>query len=281
VEEFESGTYGFLGNNWTKYVAPAHSIAAQTLTLLTYNVWFMPFAFVERGKALLEIIRSCDADIIGLQEVKPEFLRMILEQDWVRRNYLVSDVQGKTVRPHGVLLLSRLPVCRLVLYNLPSALDRKFLIAELVLNTSVTKVAILHLESRKKNAHMRAEQLMDIIPLLENNPHVLLMGDFNFAPASNDEPSLIDSKYEDLWSILNPEDPGFTIDTDINTMRLAQKGKPKQVRFDRILMHSSSPGWKPGCIKLLGTDPVSQTYPAVFPSDHFGLLARLKWDPTS
>jgi tyrosyl-DNA phosphodiesterase 2 len=238
----------------------------------------MPFRYRERSKALLEIIRSCNADIIGLQEVKPELLGMILEQDWIRKDYLVSDFQGKTVGPHGVLLLSRLPIHSLVLYNLPSTLNRKLLIAELLLNSSITKIAVCHLDSRKKNAYMRVEQLTGIFPVLEDAPHAILMGDFNFDPAGTGETSNMDSRYEDMWSLLKPDNPGFTIDTNINAMRLEQKGEPKKVRFDRILVRSGSPGWRPEAIRLLGTDPLRKSNPAVFPSDHFGLMACLKWD---
>jgi tyrosyl-DNA phosphodiesterase 2 len=278
MEEFEAGIYVFRGNRWTEDVPSAKGFAARNLTLLTFNAWFMPFGYLERSKALLEIIRFSDADIIGLQEVTPELLEMILEQDWVRKDYLVSDFQGRTVGPHGVLLLSRLPIRSLVLYNPPSALNRKLLIAELLLNSSMTKIAVCHLDSRKKNAHMRAEQLTGLFPLMEDAPHAILMGDFNFDPDSTGETSNMDGRYEDMWSLLKPDNPGFTIDTDINTMRLEQKGEPKKVRFDRILVRSGSPGWRPESIRLLGTDPIKETNPAVFPSDHFGLMARLKWD---
>ncbi len=277
MEGFASGIYGFLKNRWNEYGPPAYGTATQTLTLLTYNAWFMPFADAERSMALLEIIRSGNADIIGIQEVTPKLLGMILEQDWVRKDYLVSDFQGKTVEPHGVFLLSRFPVRRLAVYNLPGALDRKVLIAELMLNSSVTKIAVLHLESRKKNAHVRTEQLTGLFPLLEDAPHAVLMGDFNLDTVGAAEPSPIDGRYEDVWSILKPEDPGFTIDTDINTMRFEQKGGSKRVRFDRILVRSGSPGWRPEAIRLLGTDPIRKTHPVVFPSDHFGLMASLKW----
>ena len=190
----------------------------------------------------------------------------------------MSDTLVISLGPHGVLLLSRIPIHSLVLYNLPSALNRKLLIAELLLNSSITKIAVCHLDSRKKNANMRTEQLTGIFPVLEDAPHAILMGDFNLDPDGTDETSTMDRRYEDMWLLLKPDNPGFTIDTDINTMRLEQKGEPKKVRFDRILVRSGSPGWRPEDIWLLGTDPLSETNPAVFPSDHFGLMARLKWD---
>lgn len=60
-------------------------------------------------------------------------------------------------------------------------------------------------------------------------------------------------------------------------MRLQQKGRHKQARFDRVLLRSGQPGWSPQAIQPLGTTAVRAEEPAIFPSDHFGLLAQLTW----
>jgi len=51
------------------------------------------------------------------------------------------------------------------------------------------------------------------------------------------------------------------------------KGKEKTVRFDRVLLRSEGDAWRPRAIDLLGTVPVAEASPDVFPSDHFGLAA--------
>jgi tyrosyl-DNA phosphodiesterase 2 len=83
----------------------------------------------------------------------------------------------------------------------------------------------------------------------------------------------ISAPYVDMWPALRPDDDGFTEDTAINLMRLDAKNKTRQVRFDRILIKGAA--WAPATIKLLGTEPISDTMPRVFPSDHFGLLCRI------
>ena len=79
-------------------------------------------------------------------------------------------------------------------------------------------------------------------------------------------------------SFLTPR--GYTEDTEINRMRLLHKNKEKQVRFDRILLRSGSPGWRPESVRLIGTRPIDPDLPEVFPSDHFGLAGSLVWSET-
>ncbi len=64
----------------------------------------------------------------------------------------------------------------------------------------------------------------------------MLVGDFNFDPAQEEEQARVDEHYRDLWGELRGDEPGYTEDTDINRMRLLHKNQPKRVRFDRILL---------------------------------------------
>jgi tyrosyl-DNA phosphodiesterase 2 len=155
-------------------------------------------------------------------------------------------------------------------------MNRKVLVAELCVSEQSFNVATVHLESQKPSADIRAEQLAMIFPLLEKSEHSVVMGDFNFCSSWTWENANIDSCYQDMWSVLRSDEPGYTEDTDINLMRLQQTQKKKKVRFDRILLRSSSPGWRPKSIQLLGTKPISPAYPNVFPSDHFGLVGQIQ-----
>ena len=248
------------------------------LTLVTFNVWFDDYYALERCEALLEIVRQCDADIICLQEIKTRYLNFILQQPWVQKGYQVSDFTGRTIQPYGVLLLSRLPITQLRLHRLPSMMARKLLVTGFELNRQTVEIATVHLESMKAFAPSRKRQLSLIFPALAESQHVMLMGDFNFcARRSPEENACIDPDYQDMWIVLHGDDPGYTEDTNINLMRLEKNQKHKQVRFDRMLVRSSTPGWRPASIELLGTEPISANLPNVFPSDHFGLRGTLHW----
>lgn len=40
---------------------------------------------------IFEELKNTNADIIGLEEMTPTFVRALLSQDWVRQHYYVSD----------------------------------------------------------------------------------------------------------------------------------------------------------------------------------------------
>ena len=101
------------------------------------------------------------------------------------------------------------------------------------------------------------------------------MGDFNFCSSWTEEQRRIDPDYLDVWSELHA-DPGYTEDPAVNRM-LRKYTDKEAVRLDRVLLRSAIPGWIPVSAEVLGTAPISDELPDVFPSDHFGLLARLEW----
>jgi len=242
------------------------------LRLMTYNLWFDEYRWEERIAAALGLIERLRPDIVGLQEVTPAYLERILTQDWIRRRYQVSDSTAETLRPHGVLLLSRIPMNGLVLCRLPSQKDRKLLVAELETSCGTLFLGTVHLESSPESTPIRLEQLDRILPGLNGARHAVLMGDFNFDPADQTEQSRIAQRYTDLWPALRGDEPGYTADSELNAMRFLHKQFHKRVRFDRILLRSSPAAWRPVSIDLLGTEPVETDQPEVFPSDHFGLI---------
>ena len=252
-------------------------VSRDRLALLTYNVWFGEFLWQERFAALLDVVRACRPDLVALQEVTPRHLEYLLAVEWVRREFRISDITGSTLQPHGVLLLSRLPLRNLGLQELPSDKDRKMLVAELGLGSRSVCVGNLHLESSPQATPVRLAQLDKILPRLQSVQRTLLMGDFNFDPVQMPEQARVEQYFRDLWAELRPDEPGFTEDTAINDMLLSHKGKEKQVRFDRILLRSPQPGWIAESVQLIGTRPIAPHQPDLFPSDHFGLAGSLVW----
>jgi hypothetical protein len=132
------------------------------------------------------------------------------------------------------------------------------------------------LESHAYSTAIRAQQLAEVFPRLALDPHVILTGDFNLDPSWPENQNL-DPAYQDIWPLLHPSEPGYTEDTEVNTMRRIQTGKHKQVRFDRILLRSEQPGWRAESIQMIGTESISPEMPDAFPSDHFGLVGTFVW----
>jgi tyrosyl-DNA phosphodiesterase 2 len=258
--------------NFTKY----ENVRTDILTFVTFNTWFGNHYFDHRFRALMDILKDTDADIIGLQEMTHKSLKHLLKEEWVKKNYFISDLTGTTIYPYGVVLLSRIPVKFLVLHPLTGAMERQVLIAEFHINGQKLLVGITHLESLRYSADIRSVQLDEIFTLLEYSDNSVLMGDFNFC-SSWEENSNIDNRYSDIWKVLRANEPGYTEDTEINLMRQQMSREEKQVRFDRIICRSSVPGWKPTKIHRLGMKPISPEYPNIFPSDHFGLFGMFEW----
>ena len=280
LQELNPKTFNQKKRAWTKSIDGISDTKTRELTLVTYNIWFSDYHRQRRHEALLKLVQDCDADAIALQEVTPTSLKLILEQDWVRKNYYSSDTTGVTVNPYGVLLLSKFPIHQLFFCELPSQMSRKLLWAEFQINGERFTIATVHLESKRKFASIRAMQLDQVFPLLEHAEHTVLMGDFNFCSSWENENRNIDPRYQDIWAVLRGDEPGYTEDTDINLMRLQQKQKHKKVRFDRILLRSASPRWQPKSIERLGLEPIAPNRPYVFPSDHFGLVGHLVQEGT-
>lgn len=258
---------------------PVQAAAVDRLTLVTYNIWFGEHRWRERLAHLLGLVARCEPDIVALQEVTPRQLEQILATDWVRDDFLVSDVNGTTLRPHGVLLLSRLPIQAITLFRLPSRKDRKLLIASINTGHEQISVGNLHLESNPSNQLLRLAQLKRVLSRQSAARHALLMGDFNFDPRSRAEQFRLGRHYIDLWLALASgagAGAGHTVDSSRNRMRFLHKCKHKHVRFDRILLRSAAPEWAPRSIRLLGTEPLSPATPDIYPSDHFGLTAVIE-----
>ena len=237
---------------------------SRSLDLVTFNVFFGEHHRDARQEALLGLLEELDPDVIGLQEATPELVERIERAAWLEA-YTRSDPE---VHPHGLLCLSRVPVRRFVRHPLRSMFGRELLIAEL----EDLAIGIVHLESTRGLSAQRRAQLASIFPRLAVYTDAVLMGDLNLC-SSWDENGALDPAYVDVWPAIHPEHPGWTEDTDINLMRKELRGGHKQVRFDRVLLRSAS--WRATEIELVGTRPVASTSPLVFPSDHFGLRARL------
>lgn len=259
------------------YDASERGAPSVSIKLLTYNVWFSDEYIDERSIALLGILKDSNADLMALQEVTYHFLQVLLMQEWIRRDYYISDIKGDTFSAYGVILLSRFPVKTLYQFDLPSYMERKLILAELIVKGETFKVATVHLESMKESADVRAEQLSAIFPLLDNANSAVLMGDFNFFPSTKKEDSNIDDNYSDLWNELRADEPGYTINSVVNTMLCKNLSIKVMSRIDRIIFRRANSGWRAKKIDLLGISAISKQTPDVFPSDHFGLLCELEW----
>jgi len=260
------------------------------LSVITFNVWFSTFEWEKRAEAVIQILKEKDADFVCFQEVTLRFFGALLSDDWLRKTYFLSDTTDRHFGEfYGTWMLSKFPFQTLRRYqDLPTQQGRDFLAATFEINKEIFTCSTVHLESCAPSSTYRKKQLKLIFDSLQPSSTALLVGDMNCAPNYPENQS-VDKNYRDVWATIKcsgnqphclpdlptepEEDPGFTEDTQINTMRFIHSGRRhRNVRYDRIFLRSET--WRETDIELLGTEAIGED---VFPSDHFGLLAQLEY----
>jgi tyrosyl-DNA phosphodiesterase 2 len=271
-------------------VTPQSPRATNALRFVTFNVWFGKFYLAQRFRALMRILRECDADFVCLQEASVAFLELLRDDEWVRATYFLSDPHGDSFRTtihYGVVMLSKRPPLGDVwlLTPLPTAMGRKLLRARFAVDEDDKGdgeefvVATVHLESLQNPAR-RTEQLEVIKGILAPCRNVALMGDFNLCATSPENANVDRLGMVDSWAAVRPSEPGWTEDGTVNGMlALLHDAATRQLRFDRIMVRAGT--WRPTAVELLGTqrlDPaeVGGCWDPVWPSDHFGLTCTIE-----
>ena len=262
--------FGEAAGKWIEARPRRRPIDIASLRVATFNVWFDAYENVMRREAVLTILEREDPDIIALEEVTQPFLDALLESPWIREHYAVSRLTLDPTQRYDVVMLSRLPVLRFRAHTLTSEMGRKLHAVELKTTSGTVTVAGIHLESMREMTPTRLTQIDECLPLLCRASTAIWLGDFNAAPAS-EEDQRIRQAFLDAWDAL-VEEPGYTRDTTQNAM-LAKVKDDRHQRIDRIFVKSDT--FAPRSIRMLGTQPIEGTEGQVFPSDHFGLVAEL------
>jgi endonuclease/exonuclease/phosphatase family metal-dependent hydrolase len=257
--------------------APRAASGPPTLTqlrVLTYNVLADPVEVPLRVPRLFEIMRDANADLLMLQEVAPWFVELLERDGWLR-DYEAAHIDGRLALPNGQMILSRFPIARSRARQLSGRQGRTVLVSEITLSTTDAIVlATTHMESYLEDGPIRAQQLDEIFAELgDESAPTLFAGDLNFGDGEQPDTAHLDPAFVDLWTALRPTDPGFTWNIERSPMAAAGSfvGEPSR-RLDRMLLRGAA--WVPGTIEIIGDRSVTE-HPALFPSDHFGLVAEL------
>lgn len=217
-----------------------------------------------RRPMLISALRDTDADVIILQEVERELLRMLQHTSWVRESLTLScDPKSSDVDYCGVLVLSRLPVREAGWHKLG---PHKALVALTVAgNNSPLTVIGVHLTSDHTDgaAARRAAELAELATGISGlTGDVVVAGDFNDATEGQGDPAhllgLVDAGHE-LGPTFNPA---------ANPLAAISSRSGRAGRLDRILLRSNRSSASDAA--LLGTQPDAT---GLFVSDHFGMVA--------
>ena len=260
------------------------------LRVVSWNLWWQFGPWQDRAPAIVQTLRDLDADVIGLQEVWGEdeqnFAALLAEQLGYHHHYAPGAIING-VRM-GNAILSRWPILKTDTIQLRS--DGKNEEMRIAIFAQVDgprgKIPVFctHLNWQMPQSHIRQMQVQDLAKFVKANkgwkfPPVIC-GDFNADPVSEEirmmtgqttaaVPGLV---FHDAWAFVHGAKVGNTWD-NVNPF-VAKEFEPDR-RIDYIFTGWPRPdgaGHITDC-RIVGNAPVND----IWPSDHFALLAELRY----
>jgi len=249
-------------NRWIKYQKTNQTIKGLTeLSLLSWNMWFGKTQLDTRIKTVINIIEELNPDVVVLLQTTPQIIQILEKSPFIRQTYYLSDIDGTTLKPYGVVLLAKFPFGMINHRPLVSKSGREMLIAHLKVNKSDLWINAACLESHKSAAGSRLEQSKSLNGRMsmQDNSFLLLSAN-NWGEEERKLISSQFSKHTDAWTTLHSEENGYTIDTSVNTMinrEIQLKGGIPLRRRDRSdFVFYSVKNWKLNSIKVVGNEPI-------------------------
>jgi len=123
---------------------------------------------------------------------------------------------------------------------------------------------------------IQVAQMNELLNALAKRPTpTVLVGDLNSRHDGSTTPSYANALaagFADAWDAANPADPGLTYG---HAPDLRNPAPLPTQRIDYILTRGR---WSVENATIVGTDPANRTPSGLWPSDHFGMVATLRWD---
>jgi tyrosyl-DNA phosphodiesterase 2 len=134
VQNFTSFKYKRFGSKWiNKLVDENVSTNLKKLNIVTYNVMKSLYFFKERINQIIKHLAK-DADVICLQEVTPTLVEYLQTLYVVQNKFEMSHIQGDSLDPFGVVVLSKIPIEKLTILKFPTKMNRNCLISHFKIN---------------------------------------------------------------------------------------------------------------------------------------------------
>ena len=255
-----------------------------SFSCLTYNIWGLArkeeqkYLFTLRQPLLEKTIRESGADLVCLQEMSEfSYGRLTtLINEYKFASEIPYPAEGSRAVPErnravDTYFLSKYTPSRVTLYGLPGVLGYE----NCLLVVEFPNLVVFNLYSQAGSRSSPGQELKwihysrcrydiletiyDMIQRQYPSKNSIICGDFNFHldGTSHDWPEVAMIErfkadgFMDTFRQVNPEDPGYTEDTDFNAMRWNQKLIEKHYRYDGILFKGV---WKPTNSILIGRD---------------------------
>ena len=249
-----------------------HPPAVEPLHVATLNIRNSADRWSERLALLLADMAALQPDLMGLQEcVYP------MHQDRViaaagHGHY--SIVRGWAGRPeYGNSLLVRRPLAPRNVERLDLGHNREAHRAVVALPEGATVLfAVTHLHHVPADEDVRAGQATALVDWLAAAPETdarIVVGDFNAEPVEPAYARLIEGGYASAHQVANGREPDVTWPSGLKAPMIDDDGDPGCLDYI----------WLSGAARVescrLVFDRPHPDDPTLYPSDHFGLSARL------
>lgn len=261
--------------------APAAAAPARDeVTVVTLNLWHDQRDWPSRLRRIVAELRWLDPDVICLQEVLqheslPNQAATIAESLGCRFHFTSVDPEGAPKR-YGNAILTRHPVLRTGgKFLLPLNDYRTVAHARVEVRGRVLDVYDTHLHhTGGKGARIRAEQIADLLAFVDSTRSggaLVLAGDFNCELGSR-ELRPVEKAYRDAFAAVHPRVRGRAA----ATMNPALGNAPRAI--DHVFVPRAGPArLEPVAAEILFREAGPDS---VWASDHFGVLARLRFRGT-
>jgi endonuclease/exonuclease/phosphatase family metal-dependent hydrolase len=254
------------------------------MKVVTYNIWNSDSYFKIRLEQLCKVLINCNADIIGLQEVRNEEV-----VDYIKNQcqYKYSLWKKYCDENEGLAILSRYPII-FAETNWESGRNvHNSFVLRVEINYKNKKIGITNLHLDYESVLNRENEIVEtdrMIERYENSDYELLLGDFNSYPESSvyryltGQQSLNNhaTNWHDLHKIYASKigiKPKVTLDFFNNPRWDNQNVIEIPGRFDYIMLKSPYPKENPilNSVHIIGDQRELQ----VTPSDHYAVVCDI------
>lgn len=272
------------------YLGSYGTLITTRVKVLSWNIWWRFGPWEARQSAIEKTIAHCKPDLVALQEVwaqgdqnQAEILANALGMAFRFESHIERD----GVR-FGNAILSRWPIARCEARGLPALEEtdegRLVLLADVDGPRGGLRICSTHLNYRLHHGHVRQAQVREIATFIASQDKLdfptVLCGDFNAQPQSDEIRMLTGHAqtaapglaFREAW--LDGGDGGNGYTWDDRNPFVAAELEPN-MRIDHILVGEPGPGGAGhvASCRVIGDEPVD----GVWPSDHFGLLAEVRY----
>jgi endonuclease/exonuclease/phosphatase family metal-dependent hydrolase len=243
------------------------------LHVATFNILNLADRWPERLPLILADMAALQPDLLGLQEVV-----YVMQQDRLigaAGEGRYTALRGWAGRPeYGNSLLVREPLVGAEVERLDLGLQRAAHRAVLTFASGATVlVAVTHLHHVVPASAERDEQTAALLAWLAGGPDAdatVVMGDFNAHPKEPAYARMVEAGFRSAFAEANGAEPSVTWPSGLQAPAMDTDGEPDCL--DYVWVRGAA---RVSSARLVFDRPHPED-PTLYPSDHFGVAARLE-----